>query len=229
MKRDGDSQHQHQNPSKPKKIKTPVSLTVKQKKPDECCIPRGPAEDTIYTDDKDLEFQIVDWYSNDVATDDFDNLSDESFDDDDSNDKQKKSGWGSKSEFRQYTIRLFGVNKNGHSVTSVVNGFNPYFYIKVPSEWNESVVRQFIKDNITHKSKSVSKYDKESGEHRYVKEYQNRNFCVKTGDGDDDKVWCSFESALVRWKIVLKHDLNAGFTGIPAKKFKFVKLGKLLL
>ena len=40
-------------------------------------------------------------------------------------------------KFKDFTVRLFGVTEEGHTVT-YVNGFRPYFYIMIPDEWNDT-------------------------------------------------------------------------------------------
>ena len=41
-------------------------------------------------------------------------------------------------KFRDFTVRLFGVTEEGHTVTCYVNGFRPYFYIMIPEEWSDT-------------------------------------------------------------------------------------------
>ena len=41
-------------------------------------------------------------------------------------------------KFRDFTVRLFGVTEEGHTVTCYVNGFRPYFYIMIPDEWSDT-------------------------------------------------------------------------------------------
>jgi hypothetical protein len=213
--------------SNTKKSRISTVYTVTPRQLSSTCFPRGSSEPIQYSEDEDFKFQIVDWYSQDIDTGNDSNNFGNGNDSDGSD--NEGGGYESRKEEREYVIRLFGVNKNGHSVSCAISGFNPFFYIKVPDKWNETVVRQFIKENITHTVRSKTKYTPD-GQSYLDKVYVPKNYCVKDksegGGGDSDEVdyWCTYESALLRWKIVMKHDLNAGFTGIPAKKFKFVKL-----
>lgn len=166
---------------------------------------------------KPISFQIVDWYTSDVVVDGENGETE--YDDED------EEEYGSRKDNREYVIRLFGVDKDGNSVSCHVNGFNPFFYVKIPNEWDNARAAQFVKSYVTHKEASVQRYDKERGEKYFEKTYKPRNFPVKIGDeNEQNTMWCEMESALVRWKLVYKHDIDAGFTGIPAAKFKFIKL-----
>ncbi len=43
-----------------------------------------------------------------------------------------------------YTIKIFGVTENGESITCNVKNFTPFFYIKVPDDWQKNKVKLFI-------------------------------------------------------------------------------------
>ena len=47
----------------------------------------------------------------------------------------------------KYTIKIFGVTENGDSVLCNVLNFTPFFYVKVPFNWGQNDVREFI-DNL---------------------------------------------------------------------------------
>lgn len=175
---------------------------------------------------KNIEFQIIDWYSDDIIINNDYECDDDDDDNNDNNDKyQQKS---SQKEFREYMIRLFGVDNSGNTVSCQVTGFNPFFYVKIPNDWDSTKAAHFVKTQITHREVSVQRYDRQRGEKYYEKGYKDRNFAVKLDSfnsiDNNETIWCSMESALVRWKLVQKHDIDAGFTGIPAAKFKFIKL-----
>lgn len=191
---------------------------VKYSPPSDTHIPRGNRleQNCTYTENEDLSFQIVDWYSEDVfCENDSEGWSDE--------DEGSQTKYRSIPDPRQYTIRVFGVTDHGHSVSCIINNFHPYFFVKVPLGWNRTRCEQFVKHNITHKKGPRKRFDKETGDMYTVTEYRDRNFRVDNPDTEDVQ-WCSFSSALVEWDVVKRCDFNAGFTGIPAKQFKFIKL-----
>ena len=77
---------------------------------------------TQESDVSTLLFQIVDWHGTDC------------YDEDD------------EAQYRiaqSYDVNIFGRTESGQSVALQVTGFNPYFYIKVPDDWNNSHVRKF--------------------------------------------------------------------------------------
>ena len=43
-----------------------------------------------------------------------------------------------------YKVRLFGINSQGTSISVLINGFKPRFFIKVPEKWNKSILRRFL-------------------------------------------------------------------------------------
>ncbi len=75
----------------------------------------------LTTTDKEIIYQIVDWYipENDKIQ----------FDPDE--------------EPREYTINIYGKNKDGISICTKVIGFNPYFYIKPPETWEDLTDSEF--------------------------------------------------------------------------------------
>jgi DNA polymerase delta subunit 1 len=175
-------------------------------------IPRGKQGDGLdeYYDTEDLNFQIVDWHSEDVITDVFE--------------EDEEDEWGgSREDPRQYMIRIFGVTENGHSVASTISGFNPFFYVKVPTSWSRTKCAEFVKENITHKKGTRRRFDPDTQEMYMVSDYKDRNYRFENKE-DGTTTWCSFANSLLEWKIVKKHDMGAGFTGIPAARFKFLKL-----
>ena len=72
--------------------------------------------DELKTLDKDISFQIIDWFvpENDKIDYDFSNNTEEA---------------------REYTVNIYGKTKDGISVCAKVVEFEPYFYIKPPEEW----------------------------------------------------------------------------------------------
>ena len=85
--------------------------------------PRAPPPDII-PDEEDLEFQITDWYvpEADRAVDHY----------------RREAGYPkdeSGSEPPEYSMVMFGVTADGHSVAATVTGFMPYLFVKVPESW----------------------------------------------------------------------------------------------
>lgn len=78
-------------------------------------------ENNIKNVKEDLEFQIIEWHCQDEEKDEID-------DDED----------GAPYEKSKYTMRCFGVTEKGVSVTCEINGFTPYYYIKVSDTFNKA-------------------------------------------------------------------------------------------
>lgn len=69
----------------------------------------------------DLEFQIIEWHCQDEEKD-------VDLEDEDENPYEKS----------KYTMRCFGVTEKGISVVCEINGFTPYYYIKVSDTFNKA-------------------------------------------------------------------------------------------
>ena len=82
---------------------------------------------------KDLYFQIIDWSSNDI----YKSINKNNDDDEESeeNNKYKKK--------RRLVLRGYGVTKEGYSISIHIFNFKPYFYIKIPQDWNDRIFRNF--------------------------------------------------------------------------------------
>ena len=76
-------------------------------------------------------FQIIDWnqHHENEENSDLDEL-----------DKELEY----KEDFLKYKIRLFGRTNNGKSIYVNVNEYTPFFYIKIPNEWNITKVMTLI-------------------------------------------------------------------------------------
>lgn len=72
---------------------------------------------------KDIDFQVLDWRANDLVVDS-EKSSDESDDD-----EEREKGTYMKSN-RKYTIKSFGIDENGNSISVTITDFNPYFFVK---------------------------------------------------------------------------------------------------
>jgi len=82
-----------------------------------------PVDRDFDPDTCDLDMQIVDWADGDGFN--------------------KIEGRRGKGE-RVYKIRMYGKTMTGHSVCVHVEGFNPYFYVKLPSNWDQNDLEDFI-------------------------------------------------------------------------------------
>jgi DNA polymerase elongation subunit (family B) len=60
-------------------------------------------------------------------------------------------------EDKKFVIRFFGRSNTGVSLTITVNGFYPYFFIKIPRSWTEVQVRKLI-SGMKFMSKDHGKY-----------------------------------------------------------------------
>jgi DNA polymerase elongation subunit (family B) len=80
-------------------------------------------------------FQIIDWSENNDIIADIDND-------------------GNEIENKLYTIRVYGRDEENNSVFLKIKNFKPYFYIEIPYNWSENMVRSLI----NHLKFSVNKY-----------------------------------------------------------------------
>ena len=90
-----------------------------------------------YQKENDLEFQIMDWYTYDHDENDSESEEDE-YDSDDEPIKKEVV------DNKKYIIQLFGITKNGESVSCKIKEFNTYFYFLFPQEWKKNKLGDFI-------------------------------------------------------------------------------------
>lgn len=200
-----------------------VVFNVPLQEQSDLCIPRGDQshEARQYTNYDDFEFQIVDWHCDDEFKPGWEEqLAEEGEDDEEENYASRNKEL---SDPREYAIRVFGVTESGHSVSCKIMNYEPSFFVKVPLGWTQDKCEEFVKENITHKKSRRKRFDKQTQEMYFAQEYKARNYRVNHPE-TGEPVWCSFAKSLVEWKVVKRHDFNAGFTGTPAKKFKFIEL-----
>ena len=84
---------------------------------------------------KNIKFQVIDWANSDVFVDQDDNSDDDS---DYINRKYRKRD-------KLLQIRAYGLTKSGVSVCCLIEGFRPFFYIKLPNTWTPSYLKAFKK------------------------------------------------------------------------------------
>jgi DNA polymerase delta subunit 1 len=83
----------------------------------------------------DIEFQVIDWYSNDMP----EILEDSSDESENEFKKKRYPNW-------YFTIRAYGVTENGNSVCVHISDFKPYFYVNVPDIWNLDELKVFTNE-----------------------------------------------------------------------------------
>lgn len=136
----------------------------------------------IISQKDDIEFQIIEWNAQD----------EEDICDDSSDDSQVKIH----SCKEVYTMRCFGVTNEGVSITCKINGFTPFYYIKVDNKFNKKQLNTFIE---------------------FLKNSYQLSKCKINGD------FLSFSDCLLKDKctIVEKKDLYGFRNG---KKYRFIRL-----
>jgi DNA polymerase elongation subunit (family B) len=75
-----------------------------------------------------IEMQIMEWFAKDESSD---NLTEDSENGDDTCNEK-------------YIIRCFGVTSEGNSITCKITDFTPFYYVKVPSNFDNSKLRLLI-------------------------------------------------------------------------------------
>ena len=105
----------------------------------------------------DICFQIIDWTQDHELETDIEegdgNLSDGS-DNNDEHDNNDDSDKSNKETTELLCIRLFGKTDDNKSICLNTN-FTPYFYVKIPSIWNNTkaqILVSHIKSNISNKN-----------------------------------------------------------------------------
>jgi len=154
--------------------------------------------------DKDLKFQIVDWYSTDIGDeeckDEIEKINEEN---DDANGDGEKGAGTNRITFRdprRYSINLFGVTPEGQSVCTTVNNYKPFFYLKLPKKNAKGVAMEFYKL------------------------IQKKNFGHKFNyrDKSEKQHFHPWSSGITGMKFLERYDLDAGFTN--KEKFSFVEI-----
>ena len=99
-----------------------------------------------------ITFQIIDWIqynesgtidNNNDDLDDLDDYSDE-YQDNSEDELELEKELNAQQEIDYYKIRLYGKTQDNKSIIVNVNNYTPFFYIKVPKEWNEFKIRTLI-------------------------------------------------------------------------------------
>jgi len=95
----------------------------------------------------DINFQIIEWKSYDIVKEDEDEDEDE--DENEANKYKKKN--------KNLIIRGYGVTDNGNSICIHIEGFQPYFFFKIPDKWGNKEFDEF-KNNVL---KMINKKDRD--------------------------------------------------------------------
>ena len=85
------------------------------------------SQSKIKIKDKNKIFKLYDYNV-------YDTLS--SFDDKNDYDKYKDN--------KKFQIQAFAINSDGKTASIIINGFKPFFYIKVGDDWSEKIKTEFI-------------------------------------------------------------------------------------
>ena len=80
----------------------------------------------------DIIFQIIDWKSYDIVKNDEEDENEE----EEQNKKYKKKN-------KNLIIRGYGVTDNGNSICIHIEGFQPYFFFKIPQDWGNKEFNEF--------------------------------------------------------------------------------------
>ena len=127
---------------------------------------------------------------------------------------------------KKFIIQMFGMKKNGQTVSVIVKGFHPFFYVKVGSSWNERTKRCFLTE-IKIKLRTADaeyQYDRLEKEGKTPKNRETGKAFSKKEYVDfrlDQNKPCYYEDSILSFKLVKKRKLY-GFDA--KKKYNFVKL-----
>ena len=101
---------------------------------------------TINPKSDNLLFQIIDWKSYDIYDDD-ENLEEKDLDDEDfDNEDLDEEDYKKKKKPRRLVIRGYGVTEEGNSICIHIKGFNPYFFFKIPQDWDNKKFDEFTRN-----------------------------------------------------------------------------------
>ena len=84
----------------------------------------------------DITFQIIDWKSYDIITKN---------DDDNDEDNEEHNAFEQKKKNKNLIIRGYGVTEDGNSICIHIEGFKPYFFFKIPQDWDNKKFDEFKK------------------------------------------------------------------------------------
>jgi DNA polymerase elongation subunit (family B) len=84
-----------------------------------------------------VDLYVVDWHSQDIE-DDTDSKSSDSSEEGEGNRKQYQCN-------KKFMIKAFCINEMNETVVLNIHDFNPFYYVKVPNNWTQSLAALFIR------------------------------------------------------------------------------------
>ena len=85
-----------------------------------------------------IDFQVIDWSSyDDYDEEEEEQESDEEFEHPSSDDEKQI-------KIRKFNIKAYGVTQRGYSVCVHIKNFKPYFFLKLPNNWNARHFKKLI-------------------------------------------------------------------------------------
>ena len=74
----------------------------------------------------------------------------------DGNSRESYESDGSDETTNHFEIQMFGINLEGETCSMIIQNYKPFFYIKVPNNWNKSKVKEFQSDLFKRLGQQVS-------------------------------------------------------------------------
>ena len=110
----------------------------------------------LINNSKELEIQIVNYYTFLNTFEDYENLADYDYEE-----KNLYTDEFKNSHLKlNMLIKIFGRLENGETITVNVTNFTPYFHIKIPNDWTpkqcDNLVKE-IKNKISHRAIAINK------------------------------------------------------------------------
>ena len=161
---------------------------------------RIPLYNKLNSKNDDIIFQIIDWKSYDIYN------QDEDEDDEDSNDSNKKKY---KKKNKKLIIRGYGVTENGNSICIHIEGFEPYFFFKIPQNWGNKEFDYF-------KNKIMDMVDN-----------NQKNDLIKAGIVKKKEFYGFTNNELFNFGIFVFKNQSAYYTFLKIMKEKKIQIKKL--
>lgn len=120
---------------------------------------------------------------------------------------------------KTYTIFGFGVTAEGHSVCLKIKNYHPYFFIKIPDDWEKKRISEF-QTNFLHRNELIS----EEQLVQEISDFEEENHYNWYPNTPEKKMNCpSFKSSIIstKTKIIEKEIF---WTFMNHQKFKFWKV-----